>query len=86
MTGVISERDYISKIALLGRTSKETRVKEIATQSAKVVTVGIKEPVEICMQKMLNSDIRHVSLFVGQCALAHKRPLELTDSLSFLLF
>lgn len=61
MTGVISERDYISKIALLGRTSKETKIKEIATQSAKVVTVGIHEPVEICMQKMLNSDIRHVS-------------------------
>jgi CBS domain-containing protein len=60
MTGVISERDYISKIALLGRTSKETRIKEISTQSAKVITVNINEPVESCMQKMLSSDIRHV--------------------------
>ena len=60
MTGVISERDYISKIALLGRTSKETRIKEISTQSAKVITVDINEPVESCMQKMLSSDIRHV--------------------------
>jgi len=62
LTGVISERDYITKIALLGRTSKATKVKEIATQSAKVITVTVKEPVESCMQKMLSSDIRHLPL------------------------
>ena len=68
LTGVISERDYITKIALLGRTSKATKVKEIATQSAKVITVTVKEPVESCMQKMLSSDIRHVSVLVSMCA------------------
>ena len=41
LTGIISERDYISKIALLGRTSKETKVKEIATMSSKLVTVTV---------------------------------------------
>jgi CBS domain-containing protein len=62
LTGIISERDYISKIALLGRTSKETKVKEIATMSSKLVTVKPDESVENCMEKMLASDIRHLPL------------------------
>ncbi|KAG7353443.1 CBS domain containing protein [Nitzschia inconspicua] len=62
LTGIISERDYISKIALLGRTSKDTKVKEIATQSSKLVTVKPEDPVQMCMEKMLNSDIRHLPL------------------------
>lgn len=62
LTGIISERDYISKIALLGRTSKETKVKEIATMSSKLVTVKPDESVQICMEKMLASDIRHLPL------------------------
>lgn len=62
LTGIISERDYISKIALLGRTSKETTVKEIATQSSKLVTAQPNESVQSCMEKMLASDIRHLPL------------------------
>lgn len=62
LTGIISERDYISKIALLGRTSKLTKVKEIATQSSKLITVKPDDPVQLCMEKMLASDIRHLPL------------------------
>ena len=62
LTGIISERDYISKIALLGRTSKDTAVKEIATTSSKLVTVKPDETVQACMEKMLASDIRHLPL------------------------
>jgi len=62
LTGIISERDYISKIALLGRTSKETKVKEIATTSSKLITVEPEDSVQSCMEKMLNSDIRHLPL------------------------
>lgn len=60
MTGIISERDYIAKIALLGRTSKDTTVKEISTKSSNLVTAGVEESVEDCMTKMLNKDIRHL--------------------------
>jgi len=62
MVGVVSERDYVSKIALLGRTSKETGVKEIATLSPNLVTAALDESVESCMSKMLNKDIRHLPL------------------------
>merc|ERR1719410_3059832 len=40
MTGVVSERDYISKIALLGKTSHETLVKEISTRGTQIVTAS----------------------------------------------
>mmetsp|Transcript_24209 Transcript_24209/g.41149 ORF Transcript_24209/g.41149 Transcript_24209/m.41149 type:complete len:195 (-) Transcript_24209:246-830(-) len=62
MTGILSERDYVCKIALLGRTSKETKVKEISTKSANIVTARTDDSVEDCMSKMLTKDIRHLPL------------------------
>jgi CBS domain-containing protein len=62
MTGIVSERDYIGKIALLGRTSKETLIKEISTKKDNLVTASVDEPVNVCMSKMLTSDIRHLPL------------------------
>jgi len=62
MTGILSERDYISKIALLGRTSKDTLVKEISTKSGNLVTASLDETVEECMTKMLSKDVRHLPL------------------------
>ena len=47
---------------MLGRTSKDTKVKEISTQSSKLVTGKPEDPVQMCMEKMLNSDIRHLPL------------------------
>ena len=62
MTGVVSERDYVCKIALLGRTSKGTKIKEISTKSSNLVTAKLSDPVEACMAKMLTRDIRHLPL------------------------
>lgn len=62
LSGVISERDYITKIALLGRNSTDTKVKQIATLSSKLVTANVSDSVEECMEKMLASDIRHLPL------------------------
>lgn len=62
VSGVISERDYINKIALLGRKSKDTLVKEISTRSADLVTATPHDPVEVCMDKMLKSGVRHLPL------------------------
>ena len=63
LSGVISERDYINKVALLGRTSKETKIKEIATSGAANLVVATKEDtIQDCMAKMLSKDIRHLPL------------------------
>jgi CBS domain-containing protein len=62
MTGIVSERDYITKIALLGRTSKDTPIKEIATRGSKIITAKADESVESCMAKMMNKGIRHLPI------------------------
>jgi len=66
MTGVVSERDYICKIALLGRTSKETPVKEIATVGANIITATADESVQVCMEKMMNHGVRHLPIVDGR--------------------
>lgn len=65
ITGVISERDYVCKIALLSKTSKETPVKEISTKSANLITAKPEDSVSDCMAKMLLKDIRHLPLLDG---------------------
>src|SRR5579862_7014338 len=58
LTGIFSERDYTRKIALAGKTSKQTLVKEII--STNVVTVAPDELVEECMRLMTEHRIRHL--------------------------
>eukprot|EP00531_Pseudo-nitzschia_arenysensis_P016497 CAMPEP_0116140636 /NCGR_PEP_ID=MMETSP0329-20121206/13961_1 /TAXON_ID=697910 /ORGANISM="Pseudo-nitzschia arenysensis, Strain B593" /LENGTH=163 /DNA_ID=CAMNT_0003635779 /DNA_START=58 /DNA_END=549 /DNA_ORIENTATION=+ len=62
LTGIISERDYISKVDLLDRDPETTKVRDIFTPSSKLVTANTDESVQVCMEKMLASDIRHLPL------------------------
>jgi CBS domain-containing protein len=62
MSGVVSERDYICKVALLGKTSKDTPVKEISTRGANIITAVEDESIESCMEKMMNKGIRHLPI------------------------
>ncbi|OEU17707.1 CBS-domain-containing protein [Fragilariopsis cylindrus CCMP1102] len=61
LTGIISERDCITKVELLDRTN-EIKIKEIYTPKEKLITAKPDESVEHCMEKMLASDIRHLPL------------------------
>lgn len=58
LAGVFTERDYTRKIALAGKTSKQTLVKEIISKD--VVTVDPQESVEECMRLMTEHRIRHL--------------------------
>ena len=58
VVGVLSERDYSRKVALQGRTSRDTKVGEILSSPA--ITVGSKDGIEKCMQLMTCNRIRHL--------------------------
>ena len=58
VVGLLSERDYARKIALLGRHSKETRVDEIMVHAP--VTIPPDCPIEDAMRIMTDNRIRHL--------------------------
>jgi len=58
IVGVISERDYARKVALKGRSSKETTVREI--MSAPVVTVPLTASVMDAMKLVTERRVRHL--------------------------
>jgi signal-transduction protein with cAMP-binding, CBS, and nucleotidyltransferase domain len=55
---VVSERDYTRKIALQGRNSRETLVREIMT--SQVLTVTPQTGTRACMALMSERKIRHL--------------------------
>ncbi|CAM9310309.1 unnamed protein product [Chrysoparadoxa australica] len=59
-SGMLTERDYVCKIALLGRCSKDTLVKDICTNGQKVVSVKRSDSIDTCVEKMLSGDVRHL--------------------------
>lgn len=67
LVGVFSERDYTRKIALQGRSSKDTRVAEIMT--ANVYTVGPKTGTRACMALMSEKKFRHLPVVDGDTVL-----------------
>ncbi len=58
LVGVFSERDYTRKIALAGRSSKETLVQDIMTRE--VLTVTAQTDTRDCMALMSQKKIRHL--------------------------
>ncbi|MFT3898037.1 MAG: CBS domain-containing protein [Thermomonas sp.] len=58
LAGILSERDYARKIALLGRSSADTPVRDIMT--AELHTVAPDDGIEHCMQVVTDGRIRHL--------------------------
>jgi CBS domain-containing protein len=58
LVGVLSERDYTRKIALQGKTSRDTLVREI--MSDKVICIAPQNTVDECMALMTDKHIRHL--------------------------
>jgi len=58
VAGIISERDYARKIALMGRMSQDTPVRDIMTTQIYVVHPG--STAEECMALMTDRHIRHL--------------------------
>lgn len=56
--GLISERDYALKVALKGRSSRDTLVQDIMTR--RVAVVAPTQTVEECMALMTEKRVRHL--------------------------
>ncbi len=63
LVGIVSERDYTRKVALQGKNSKETRVRDIMTANVLVVTPNTRT--SACMEIMSTKNFRHLPVVDG---------------------
>ena len=62
--GILSERDIVRKVDLLGKTSATTRVREIMTE--KVLYILPNQSLEDCMEIMTEKRIRHLPVMENE--------------------
>lgn len=64
VAGILSERDYARKIALLDRESRDTTVEEIMT--SQIYVVHPETTADECMALMTDKHIRHLPVMEGE--------------------
>jgi IMP dehydrogenase len=64
ISGIFTERDYLQKVALDSRSSKDTKVSEV--MSTPVITARPEDTVQECMEVMTNCRCRHLPVVDGE--------------------
>jgi len=63
IAGIFTERDYLRRVTLEGRTDKEIAVREI--MSSPLVVATLETPIDECMAMMTDRRIRHIPVVEG---------------------
>lgn len=63
LVGIVSERDYARKVILKGRSSADTPVREIMSESVLIVAPG--DSVNHCMKLVTDKRVRHLPVVDG---------------------
>ncbi len=63
VTGILSERDLVRKLDILGRNAANTHVQDVMTGEVLYVEAG--QPLEECMAIMNDKNIRHLPVYDG---------------------
>jgi CBS domain-containing protein len=63
ITGIVTERDYLRRVTLEGRTDKETSVREI--MSSPLIVVTPQTTIDECMAVMTDRRFRHLPVVEG---------------------
>jgi CBS domain-containing protein len=58
--GIFTERDYLNKIILQGRSSKQTKLKEVMTKNPHFIAADF--PIKDCLNMALQNQFRHVPI------------------------
>ena len=64
LDGIVTERDYARKVILKGKSSRETRVRDITT--AQVLFVTPNQSIDECMRLMTSRRVRHLPVLEGE--------------------
>jgi CBS domain-containing protein len=60
VVGIITERDYLTKVVVLGKSSSSLHVREIMTPQNKLMTISPNQSVLEVMSMMIDNNFRHV--------------------------
>ena len=63
INGIVTERDYLRRVTLEGRTDRDTQVREI--MSSPLIVVTPDTTIDECMALMTGRRIRHVPVVAG---------------------
>jgi CBS domain-containing protein len=61
--GIVSERDCVRKVDVMGRNADDTKISEIMTSN--VITIEVSQPLEECMSIMIENNFRHLPVCEG---------------------